>query len=174
MAVWKIALQFATAVAGCFGFAIVFHVGRNEWLVASFGGAVSWAAYLLMLSASGNDYVAAFVGSAASAFYGEMIARKVRAPATVFTVIAFVPLIPGASLYRAADALMNGHSEEGRRLAVYTLAFAACMSAGVVSEEGRRLAVYTLAFAACMSAGVVVTTLILRKMGKVRAGRISG
>ena len=104
-----------------------------------------------MLSASGNDYAAAFVGSAASAFYGEMIARKVRAPATVFTVIAFVPLIPGASLYRAADALMNGHS-----------------------EEGRRLAVYTLAFAACMSAGVVVTTLILRKIGKVRAGRISG
>ena len=166
MEVWKIVLQFVTAVAGCFGFAIVFHVGRNEWLVASFGGAVSWAAYLLvasfggavswaayllMLSASGNDYVAAFVGSAASAFYGEMIARKVRAPATVFTVIAFVPLIPGASLYRAADALMNGHS-----------------------EEGRRLAVYTLAFAACMSAGVVVTTLILRKMGKVRAGRISG
>ena len=130
MAVWKIVLQFVTAVAGCFGFAIVFHVGRNEWLVASFGGAVSWAAYLLMLSASGNDYVAAFA---------------------VFTVIAFVPLIPGASLYRAADALMNGHS-----------------------EEGRRLAVYTLAFAACMSAGVVVTTLILRKMGKVRAGRISG
>ena len=151
MEVWKIVLQFVTAVAGCFGFAIVFHVGRNEWLVASFGGAVSWAAYLLMLSASGNDYVAAFVGSAASAFYGEMIARKVRAPATVFTVIAFVPLIPGASLYRAADALMNGHS-----------------------GEGRRLAVYTLAFAACMSAGVVVTTLILRKMGKVRAGKISG
>ena len=151
MEVWKIVLQFATAVAGCFGFAIVFHVGRNEWLVASLGGAVSWATYLLMLSVSGNDYAAAFVGSSASAFYGEMIARKVHAPATVFTVIAFVPLIPGASLYRAADALMNGHS-----------------------GAGRRLAVYTLAFAACMSAGVVVTTLILRKIGKARAGRIAG
>ena len=106
---------------------------------------------LRMLSVSGNDYAAAFVGSSASAFYGEMIARKVHAPATVFTVIAFVPLIPGASLYRAADALMNGHS-----------------------GAGRRLAVYTLAFAACMSVGVVVTTLILRKIGKARAGRIAG
>lgn len=132
MDIGQIILQLLAATAGSFGFTIVFHVQRKEWLAASLGGLFSWAVYLLVFSLFGHDYLAAFLGASFFALYGEILARIKRAPSTVFTVIAFVPLIPGASLYRAADTLMNSQIRQGEKLAVYTLAFAASMSAGIV------------------------------------------
>lgn len=128
----RIVIQFATAVIGCVGFAIVFHVKKSEWLAAALGGALSWAVYLLSFRIFGDDYLAAFLGAVTAAFYGEVIARILCAPATVFTVIASVPLIPGASLYRATDSMMKSSLAVGKSLAVYTLMFAASMSAGIV------------------------------------------
>lgn len=137
----KVFIQFLTAFTGCIGFSIVFHVRRSEWLRASLGGVFSWAVYLIALHFLTNDYIAAFLGASASALYGEVAARKAHAPATIFISIAFVPLIPGASLYRTADALMNN-----------------------LVVEGFQRGTYTLYFAASMSAGIVVTTLVTRKM----------
>lgn len=128
----KLILQFIMAVCGCFGFAIVFHVRRSEWLVSSLGGAISWAVYLAALHLRGSDYLAAFTGAAAAALYGEIIARILHAPSTVFTVIASVPLFPGASLYRSTDSMMRSSLTVGKTLAIYTLLFAASMSAGIV------------------------------------------
>lgn len=126
-------LQFITAASGCLGFAIVFHVKKREWVRVSLGGILSWGVYLLTIHFRGSDYLAAFLGSFSAALYGELTARKAHAPATIFTVIASVPLIPGASLYRAADALMNHQTRQGKSLGIYTLLFASSMSAGIVA-----------------------------------------
>ena len=128
LTVW---IQFITALAGCLGFCIVFHVRRSQWIAASAGGVLSWAVYLAAAGASG-DYAGAFAGACAAALYGEIMAHCGHAPSTIFTVIASIPLVPGASLYRSADSLMNGNPEPGRQLGIYTLLFAACMSAGIV------------------------------------------
>ena len=132
MNIQTVILQFITALTGCLGFSIVFHVRRRQWLAASIGGVVSWAVYLLILRIGGSDYASALAGASAAALYGEIMARREQAPSTIFTVIASIPLVPGASLYRSANNYMIGQAQTGRELGVYTLLFAACMSAGIV------------------------------------------
>lgn len=132
---WKIIFQLMTAAAGCLGFAIVFHMKRSEWPAASLGGILSWAVYLAVSRLTGHDYAAAFIGAGVSALYGEITARLRHAPATVFTVIASVPLIPGAALYRSTSLIVKGSFQDGSTLAVYTLLFAASMSAGIVAAS---------------------------------------
>ena len=127
-----ISMQLLMSLLGCFGFTIVFHVKKREWLISCLGGVMTWAVDLLVQHIFQNDFGAAFIGAVAASFYGELLARPLHAPATVFTVIAFLPLIPGASLYRAADTLMNGDLVKGTALSIYALLFAASMSAGIV------------------------------------------
>jgi uncharacterized membrane protein YjjB (DUF3815 family) len=131
MDIQTILIQFITAFTGCLGFSIVFHVRKSQWAAASTGGVLSWAVYLAAAHASG-DYAGAFAGACAAALYGEVMAHREHAPSTIFTVIASIPLVPGASLYRSADSMMNGSPDAGRQLGIYTLVFAACMSAGIV------------------------------------------
>jgi uncharacterized membrane protein YjjB (DUF3815 family) len=55
-----------------------------------------------------------------------------KTPSTVFIIVGLIPLVPGASLYRCMEAFATKNEIQGVRIAVYTLLFAACMSAGVV------------------------------------------
>ncbi len=121
-----------TAGLGTFGFSIVFNAQKNKWGWLFIGGLLSWVSYLLFLHAFQHVYLSAFLAAGLTAFYSECMARLCRTPATVFSVITTVPLIPGAGLYRAMDALMDGRIQDFQTGGMDTLLFAASMSAGII------------------------------------------
>lgn len=102
------ALQLITAFTGSLGFALLFHVRREKLLLASLGGLLAWAVYLLMGAVVESDVPRFFVASVAVAIYAEILARLVKCPATLFLVTGAVPLIPGGSLYATMRFFMAG------------------------------------------------------------------
>ena len=124
-------IQLASATLGSLGFAALFNLRGKKLLLAALGGLIAWSVYLITERFTPNSYACAFAGSVVLTIYAEIMARTQRAPATVFLVIAAVPLIPGASLYRTADTLMQGLPERAAGLGMHTLLFAASMSAGI-------------------------------------------
>ena len=124
-------IQLLAALIGSFGFAAYFNLHGKKLLWAGFGGFFGWGAYLLLEYASKDPYLSAFFATAFLTLYSEIMARILKAPVTVFLVSAAIPLIPGASLYRTMSNLMQKQMDLATEYGLYTLLFAACMSAGV-------------------------------------------
>ena len=103
--------QLVTAFTGSLGFAMLFHVRRQKLLLASLGGLLAWSVYLLMGRFSDQDVVRYFVASVVLTVYAELMARRVKCPATLFLVTAAVPLIPGGSLYHTMEYFMESELE---------------------------------------------------------------
>ena len=124
-------LQLAAAWVGSLGFAMLLNVRGKKLPLASLGGLLAWAVYLLIARHTSNDYLCGFCASVALTLYAEVMAILEKSPVTVFLVSAAIPLIPGAALYRAMDGLMHGKLEGFVQYGRYALLFAASMSAGI-------------------------------------------
>lgn len=110
---------------------MLFNIHGRKLALSAIGGLLSWSGYLIAQRLGAGDYLSAFCASAALTVYSEMMARWLRAPVTVFLVSSAIPLIPGASLYYTARALMMQQWELSAEKGLYTLLFAASMSTGI-------------------------------------------
>lgn len=95
----NILFQLAMAFLGSMGFGILFHVRGRLLVPASLGGLMCMGAYLAATHFLGECFAACVIASAIAALYSEILARRLKAPATLFTIPAVVPMIPGSSLY---------------------------------------------------------------------------
>lgn len=126
-------IQLAAAVLGSFGFAVLFNVRGRKLIFATIGGGWAWAVYLTIGGLTENEYICGFISSVMLTLYAEFMARVHKTPVTVFLVSAAIPLIPGAALYRSMNYLMQRQWDLFGQESVYTLLFAASMSAGITA-----------------------------------------
>ena len=124
-------IQLVAAFTGSMGFAMLFNIKGKNILIAAIGGFISWAAYLIPACAVANPYFCGFVATVVTTLYAEIMSRVEKTPVTVFLVSATIPLIPGASLYRAMNCLMQKNYGGFWQQGTYTLLFAASMAAGM-------------------------------------------
>ena len=136
-------LQLAAAFSGSMGFA--FQVRRGKLLLASLGGLLAWAVYLALGPVISSDVPRFFIASVVLTIYGEILARVVKCPATLFLVTAAVPLIPGGSLYHTMRYFVEGD-------------FAACSAQGL----------NTLLLALAIAAGMIVPTSLFQLIRRIR------
>ena len=141
-------LQLAAAFSGSLGFALLFQVRRGKLLLASLGGLLAWAVYLALGPAIPGDVPRFFIASVVLTIYGEILARVVKCPATLFLVTAAVPLIPGGSLYHTMRYFVAGD-------------FAACSAQGLEPLQQ----------ALAIAAGRIVPTSLYQLVRRVRVWR---
>lgn len=125
-------MELTTAFLGSLGFALVFQVRREKLLLASLGGLLAWGVYLLMGFATDQDVVRYFAAAVALTVYGELLARVVKCPATLFIVTASIPLIPGGSLYHTMQYFMQNDLEAFSAQALTTLLLALALAVGML------------------------------------------
>lgn len=109
---------------------------KNKHLIASaLGGMLSWALYLV-LNASGTElFFSVFAAGAFASLYSEIAAMAARAPAILFRIPAFVPLVPGRDFYYTIEGAVNRDWEAFRTNGLVTLiwVFALAGSTGAVA-----------------------------------------
>ena len=98
IATWGKLLQLLMAFFGSAGFAIMFHLRRNFLMIASFGGLLTWLVYLICAPVMPGYFFPSLAASAFGALYAEVLARWLKAPSTLFFIVAMIPLIPGSTL----------------------------------------------------------------------------
>lgn len=126
-----IIIQLVTAFTGSFGFGLVFGLHKRFLLPASFGGMLSWGVYLAVLHWLGSLFLAGLFGSAVAVVYGELLARRMKRPATLFLIPAIIPLVPGGALYNAMSCAVRGELEQAREYGSQTLLVALAIAAGI-------------------------------------------
>lgn len=100
--------QLLTAFVGSFGYSILCHIRGVKLLVAGLGGLLSWGIYLLVQEPMESLLLANLVAASFAAAYAEIMARVLRAPATIFVTPAVITLVPGGALYYAMYSAIAG------------------------------------------------------------------
>ena len=98
-------MKLFSSFVGTFGFAIFMHAPKRAWIPASAIGGVAYTVYWVLLQFNlyepGVIFIAALVGSV----LGQYCARRMRMIATIFVLLAMIPLVPGLGLYRCMHYL---------------------------------------------------------------------
>lgn len=125
-------LQILAATVGTLGFGIVFHVRGKKLFSVAFGGCLGWVLFLLFGFFIESEVVRYFIVSVIISLYGELMARLLKAPTTIYTIVCLVPFVPGSSLYYTMTSAFSGDMEGLLHNGSNTVKLAAALSLGVV------------------------------------------
>ncbi len=125
-------LQVLAAAAGTLGFSILFNSRPQRLLLGALGGGLTWFIYLLLARYIPQDFICVAAAAAFGAVYAEIMARVCKAPATVFTILAEIALIPGGSLYLTMHHLVGGRQTQALQYGMHTLMMALALALGIV------------------------------------------
>lgn len=137
---WDQLFEIVAATVGTVGFAYVFNTRGKKIFFAAFGGCLSWVLFLLLGLFMQNEILRYLIVSVLVSVYGEVMARLLKTPTTLFSVVCLVPLVPGSGLYYTMTHALNGNWEAFLDKGPTTLGLAAALSIGTVLVN--TLAVY--------------------------------
>lgn len=126
-----ILLELATAFLGSLGFAMLFNVRRQFWIPGSLGGMLGWGIYLFAAAQMEGVFMPCLIASAFAAFYAEVLARILKAPATIFFIPSIVPLIPGSTLYYTMSYAVQRAWDSSRSYGFLTVQYALSIASGI-------------------------------------------
>lgn len=129
---WNELLQIIAAAVGTLGFGIVFHVRGKKLFSVAFGGCLGWVLFLLLGFLIESEVARYFIVSVIVSLYGELMARVLKTPTTIYSVVCLVPFVPGSSLYYTMTSAFSGDMEGLIHNGSNTLKLAAALSLGVV------------------------------------------
>ena len=94
------------ALIGTLGFAMLFKMKAKYLIYISVCGFVSYGIYLSVLFLGYSEILAAFASASFVAIASEILARVLKAPTVIFTVVGIVPIVPGSALYYSMRNLL--------------------------------------------------------------------
>lgn len=127
----RIVLQLFMALLGALGFALIFGMRKRYLIFASLGGLLCWAVYLTMEMLLGVEFLSGLTAAAFAVLYAELMARRLKTPATLLVVPAIIPLVPGGSLYYTMACVVRRDFAGARSFGLQTAEFALAIAAGL-------------------------------------------
>lgn len=123
-------VELVTAFLGSVGFALLFGVRHKFLIHVGIGGLLGWAIYLGTMRGFNNIFLCCFLAAAFTTLYSEILARVLKAPATLFFIPSIVPLIPGSMLYYMLNGLVSSDLDAFSRYGGLTLQYASAIACG--------------------------------------------
>lgn len=126
-------VQIAAATLSSAGFSLLFGVRHPRHIaVATIGGGITWAVYLLFDSAGLSLFPCMFFASLVGEAYAQVMARLMCSPATVFIIPAIIPLVPGSMLFYTMSWALRGDLAKFTDSGTDTLISALAIALGMV------------------------------------------
>jgi len=114
------------------GFGIIFGVPSNSLIASGISGAIGWLGYMIAMKIYPSPIAATFVASVLIGIMGELFAKRLKNPSTIFTIPGIIPLVPGITSYRTIKALIDRNNELALNLAILTVGMALAISTGLI------------------------------------------
>ena len=96
------------ALIACLGFAAIYRNKTGRILFCGLAAMITWISCAIVSHLTGADLFLSYMTAAAvGTVISEILARVLKAPATVFLITAILPLVPGGSLYHATFYLVT-------------------------------------------------------------------
>lgn len=132
MDVKQVIVTLVTAALATLGFSILFYVHPRRLTLATFGGVLTTAVYLLAGHFIGGELFPNLLAALAGAGFSEISARLTRVPVPVYMVPSVIPLVPGGGLYETMINFVAGNYEAAATAGMRTLQMALGIAGGIV------------------------------------------
>ena len=127
-------VKLISSFVGTLGFAIFMHAPKRAWLPASVIGGVAYLLYWAIQQMGVNEPTAILLGALLGSVLGQYCARRMRMIASIFVLLAMIPLVPGLGLYRCmhylAQELYSAGADAGVRAMVDVVMIALGLAVG--------------------------------------------
>jgi uncharacterized membrane protein YjjB (DUF3815 family) len=138
MFIYKVVTVFCMGLA----IGILYRIPRAVLPYASGNGVFAWLVMAAASALGAKLVLATFFGSLAAALSSELLARRLKKPATIFLLPGFIPLVPGREAYATMANIVNGHYTQGVAIGVQTILIGGAIAFGIfASTTVYRLAV---------------------------------
>lgn len=117
---------------GTLGFCLFFRVRRDKLIYGCLGGLLTSLFYCICNDCGMTPLMRNLIPAIVGTLYAELIARVVKAPATVFLIPAVIPLTPGGTLYYTMSAIVDGDMERAKQQGEITILVALGIAVGIV------------------------------------------
>ena len=131
----KLIYQMVLGFFATIGFAVYFYAPLNSIIATGFAGGLSWLVYYLVLNASNNKIVGTFLAAFLVGVFGEILAIKLKKPATVFITPGIVSLVPGAGMYYTMLYLVQKDYIKAAISGTETFFMAAAIAIGIITSS---------------------------------------
>ena len=125
--------QILAAIAGTFGFSILFGVPRKNYLQATLVGTIGWIVYLLFFNYTVFGIIGStFAATVVLAILARIFAIIFKTPETVFLITGLFPLVPGGGIFWATFFLVSRRFQMASHSGMTALGITAAIVIGVV------------------------------------------
>ncbi len=104
-------VQIIGAFAAVVTLSIIFDIPYRYVVFSGLAGAGGWLVYLLMEKYVGVEPLSMFLAALLVSIASHCMARRLKAPVTVFLVGGILPLVPGIGMYRIVYFLITQDME---------------------------------------------------------------
>lgn len=132
MDVQYVITTLVTGALGTLGFSILFYIHPRRLTLATLGGLLCTAVYLLAVYLIGGQLLPNLLGAVVGAGFSEVCARLTKVPVPVYMVPCIIPLVPGSALYATMFNFVAGNYEAAANAAMTTLVVALGIAGGIV------------------------------------------
>ncbi len=130
-----VVISLLIAAISTLGFSILFFVHPRRLFLATFGGVLTWGAYLLAAHFLGGELLPNLLAALVGAGYSELCARLTRVPVPVYMLPAVITLVPGGKLYETMFFMVSGAYTQAARAALVTLQIALGIAGGIMAAS---------------------------------------
>lgn len=125
-------LILATLISSA-GFALYFGVKKHEYLWALLSSVICCIGYEISFLLGCGMFMSAFIGAGLSAAYSDIMAHKLKVPATMMIIIGILPLVPGSKLYYTMQGVVQNDLEMFNKNVKAALLLAAGIAVGIIT-----------------------------------------
>lgn len=132
----SIVIKVLFAFIAVFTFAVLEEVPKKYLAVCGITGAVGWLVYLLCEEFSLGDVMSTFWSAFVVALLSQIVARRLKAPVTVFLICGILPTVPGAGMFQIVYHLIRNERTITTIKLTQTLKMAAAISLAIFIVDG--------------------------------------
>ncbi|WP_018247372.1 threonine/serine exporter family protein [Orenia marismortui] len=123
-----IILELIAAFILVITFGSVFQAPKKSLFLLGVTGALCWGSFIMAKYFTDNLVIASFLASIVVGICGEVFARIMKLPVTVFVIAGIIPLVPGVPAYDTMLFLIQGEYIQGVEKGITTLMIAAAIA----------------------------------------------
>lgn len=128
MNILELIIEFIAVFILVLSFGILFQTPKKSLWLIGLTGVVSWAGFLATHSVVNNLFIPTFVGASLVGISGEVFARIIKMPVTVFVIPGIIPLVPGTYAYDTMLHMIKGNYIDGIKTGIDTLMIAGAIA----------------------------------------------
>ena len=125
-------LNFIFSFLATVGFAIYFNAPKVSLIPSGIVGGIGWILYIFLFKLNDNAIASTFFAACFVAFMGEVLARKLKKPAIIFTIPGILPLSPGLGIYNTMLYMVQKDFEKGLSKGIDTFSIASAIALGIL------------------------------------------